>query len=151
MNAIFDLIQYYFILTKHKLYVAFYLFKVALKFIYRAIIHDNSKYKFSEAIPMSKIAKYLINTPYGSEQYKKLLKENAENIQLHYKRNRHHPEYYNNNYKKMSLIDLIEMLEDWKAASKRHKNGNFCKSIEISKEKFQMSDEIINFLKTLER
>lgn len=150
MKAIFDFTVYIFILTKHKIYVAYYLIKIVLKLIHRALIHDNSKYRFSEAIPMSKIAKYLINTLYGSKAYKDLTNRNYEAIKIHYKRNRHHPEYHDNDYKKMSLIDLIEMFVDWKAASKRYKNGNFDKSVEISKEKFKMSDEIIEFLKTLE-
>jgi hypothetical protein len=43
----------------------------------------------------------------------------------------------------MTLLDLIEMLVDWKAASERHNTGNINKSIEVNGERFQMSPQLI--------
>lgn len=42
----------------------------------------------------------------------------------------------------MSLLDLIEMLADWKAAGMRHANGNITQSLEINRKRFGMSDQI---------
>jgi len=42
-------------------------------------------------------------------------------IEHHYKNNRHHPEHFNNGIDEMNLVDLIELLCDWKAASERNK------------------------------
>ena len=36
----------------------------------------------------------------------------------------------------MNLIDLIEMLCDWKAATLRHEDGDIIKSIEINSKRF---------------
>ena len=44
----------------------------------------------------------------------------------------------------IGLIDLIEMICDWKAASERHADGNVYKSIEINQERFGYSDELKN-------
>jgi len=56
-------------------------------------------------------------------------------IQTHYKNNRHHPEHHEN-IEDMTLLDLIEMVCDWKAASpsKRHK-GSFEENLAFLKER----------------
>lgn len=43
----------------------------------------------------------------------------------------------------MDLLDLIEMLCDWKAASERHNDGNIRKSIEHNGVRFNMSSQLI--------
>ena len=47
----------------------------------------------------------------------------------------------------MNLIDLLEMIGDWKAASERHADGDVCKSLLINKERFDYSDELYYILK----
>jgi hypothetical protein len=47
----------------------------------------------------------------------------------------------------MTLIDLIEMLCDWKASTLRHKDGDIFKSLEINKKRFNISDQLYNILK----
>jgi uncharacterized LabA/DUF88 family protein len=44
----------------------------------------------------------------------------------------------------MNLVDLIEMICDWKAATERTKDGNIYKSIEINSERFKMSEQLKN-------
>lgn len=46
----------------------------------------------------------------------------------------------------MTLIDLIEMLCDWKGASERHSTGDIRKSIEINQERFHYSDSMKTIL-----
>jgi len=46
----------------------------------------------------------------------------------------------------MSLLDLIEMLMDWWAASKRHNDGDIRRSIEVNQERFRYSDELKRIL-----
>jgi hypothetical protein len=60
----------------------------------------------------------------------------------HYQHNRHHSEHFKNGIKDMTLIDLCEMLCDWKAASLRHNDGNIRKSIEVNQQRFNYSDEL---------
>jgi hypothetical protein len=42
----------------------------------------------------------------------------------------------------MTLINLLEMLMDWKAATERHNDGDILKSIEINQKRFNYSDEL---------
>jgi hypothetical protein len=46
----------------------------------------------------------------------------------------------------MNLIDLVEMLCDWKAASERHNDGNIRKSIEINASRFTISPQLVKIL-----
>jgi Family of unknown function (DUF5662) len=46
----------------------------------------------------------------------------------------------------MNLFDLLEMLLDWYAATKRHDDGDIQKSLEINKERFGISDQLANIL-----
>ena len=70
----------------------------------------------------------------------------------HYANNSHHPEHYKNGIMGMDLIDLIEMICDWKAATERNANGDIMKSIEINQKRFNYSDELKQILiNTVER
>jgi hypothetical protein len=42
----------------------------------------------------------------------------------------------------MNLVDLLEMVCDWKAATLRHANGDIEKSLEINQKRFGYSDEL---------
>jgi hypothetical protein len=47
-----------------------------------------------------------------------------------------------NDVSEMNLIDIIEMICDWKAATLRHDDGDINKSIEINQKRFNYSDDI---------
>lgn len=47
----------------------------------------------------------------------------------------------------MNLIDLLEMVIDWKCSGMRHNNGDLLRSIEINKERFGMSDQLAQIFK----
>ena len=46
----------------------------------------------------------------------------------------------------MNLIDIVEMLCDWLAATKRHDDGDIMKSIEINEKRFRYSGELKQIL-----
>jgi len=47
----------------------------------------------------------------------------------------------------MNIIDVLEMIVDWKAASLRHADGDINRSIEINTDRFKMSPQLVNILK----
>ena len=108
--------------------------------------HDDSKMEFPELQIFAKYTSKLKETTYNSDEYKQYLKEMKPALEHHYKENRHHPEHFENGIKGMTLIDLIEMISDWKAASERHNNGDIIKSIEINQKRFGYSDDIKQIL-----
>jgi Family of unknown function (DUF5662) len=49
----------------------------------------------------------------------------------HYAANRHYLEHFANGVNDVTLVDLVEMLADWKAATERSDTGDLRKSLEI--------------------
>ncbi len=113
----------------------------------RASNHDKSKFESPEAEVFAENTPKLVKTEYGSEEYKKLLQEIKVAIDHHYAKNRHHPEHWANGVEDMDLIDVLEMLADWAAATQRNKNGNIHKSIEINTDRFKLSPQLVKILK----
>ena len=46
----------------------------------------------------------------------------------------------------MTLVDLIEMLVDWKAASERHADGDIAHSFGVNKKRFGIADPVLEIL-----
>lgn len=42
----------------------------------------------------------------------------------------------------MTLIDIVEMLCDWKASTLRHNDGNLLKSIDTNAQRFGFDDQL---------
>ena len=116
---------------------------IAIELLTRGEHHDQSKLESPEVEAFTSATKKLANTTYGSEEYFTNKKEIDAAIQHHYARNSHHPEFYKNGIDDMNLIDLIEMLCDWKAASERHNDGNIRKSIEHNAKRFNMTTQLV--------
>jgi hypothetical protein len=104
--------------------------------------HDNSKFEEPELSIFAENTEKLGKTEYGSDEYKKLLIEVKPAIDHHYSNNRHHTEFWSNGIEGMTLVDLIEMLADWKAATERNKDGNIRKSIDINSAKYKISPQL---------
>lgn len=116
--------------------------KIAEAIIDRGDCHDQSKLQSLEKEIFDEYTPKLAETTYGSEEYKTYLEEMKVALKHHYSKNRHHPEYHPNGIHDMNLVDLIEMLCDWKAATMRHNDGNIMESIEINQERFGYDDGI---------
>lgn len=137
---------------KHINRVAHYLHLCKKEIVKKAKQHDYDKLHnkvekklFDEYTPKLK------NCTYGSDEYKNFLEGLKEGLNIHYANNRHHPEHFENGIQGMNLLDLLEMICDWKAASERHNNGDIYKSIEINQERFGYSDELkIIFINTID-
>lgn len=112
----------------------------------RALDHDQSKLVSPEVEVFDRVTPKLHGLTYGSDEYKASLAEMGEGLAHHYAMNSHHPEHWGS-YRGMNLLDVIEMLADWKAATLRHADGDLARSIDINAERFGMSDEFANLLR----
>jgi hypothetical protein len=143
----------------------------------RAKLHDLSKLKSPEKEAFDALGDNLRGITYGSDEYRAQLKKIKPAIQHHYDHNTHHPEHYqyeecnicfhrhHRNYvgqcercgngifttrpgiEGMSLLDLLEMLCDWKAAGERHADGSIARSIEVNENRFFFSPQITQILR----
>jgi len=112
----------------------------------RANEHDASKLRPPEKEAFDRVTPLLRDTTYGSPEYREHLQSIQPAIDHHNWVNEHHPEHWVHGIMGMSLIDLVEMLCDWKAASLRHADGDLRKSIEINRERFNMSPQLVRIL-----
>lgn len=113
----------------------------------RARVHDSSKLKSPEKEGFDEFTPKLKSTTFGSDEYYENLKGLKAALDHHYKNNSHHPQFYKRGVDGMNLFDVIEMFVDWWAASERHEDGDIMKSIDINKERFQMSEQLCNIFK----
>ena len=128
------------------------------KLFNKASVHDQSKLESPEKEIFDIYTPKLKGVTYGSDEYKEYMSEMKVAIDHHNKNNRHHPEHFVNGISGMNLMDLTELICDWKAASERHDDGDVYKSIEINQERFGYSDELksifkntLDFLKGVEQ
>lgn len=118
----------------------------------RGEIHDASKLQSPEREVYAENFSVLAKTVYGSPEYDALLVRVKPAIEHHYARNRHHPEFHKNGIDDMDLVDLMEMISDWAASTKKNKNGNVHKSIEINTKRFGMAPQLAKiFTNTVNR
>ena len=104
--------------------------------------HDQSKFSDQEIPVFDEYTDKLRNCTYGSEEYKGFLRDMQPALVHHYSNNRHHPEYFKDGIKDMNLIDVLEMIVDWKCSCMRHNDGDIFRSIEINQGRFGYSDEL---------
>ena len=88
---------------------------------------------------------------YGSDEYRAALKEAKPVIEHHYATNSHHPEHYPDGITGMSLLDILEMLCDWKAASERTKQGSIAQSLAYNEQRFSIDAQLAIILQNTVR
>ena len=112
----------------------------------RALLHDQSKLTAPELETFTKFTPLLAGSTYGSDEYRRFLREMKPALDNHYAVNRHHPEHFAGGIDDMTLIDLIEMLCDWMAAAERHDDGDIINSIKINRTRFGISKQLTRIL-----
>lgn len=113
----------------------------------RGKYHDASKLLSPELEIFAEYTPKLKTLDYDSSEYKENLNKMGEAIQHHYAKNRHHSEHFENGVDDMNLIDVLEMVADWIAASERTKNGNIHSSLKLNKERYNISDQTYKIIK----
>lgn len=114
----------------------------------RALVHDASKLESPEKEVYDEFTPLLRTLEYNSKEYKEALVRMKPAIDHHFSVSRHHPEYFADGINGMNLVDLLEMILDWKAAGERHveKPTDIFRSIEIGVEKFGIDPQLKQIL-----
>lgn len=120
----------------------------------RAAVHDQSKMVDPELAAFDEATPKLAQLEYGSEAYKESLVSLGPALKHHFEQNDHHPEHYEKGVRGMSLMALLEMLCDWRAASERTKQRtddpekvkSFAAGLLFNKERFGISDDLYEIL-----
>jgi hypothetical protein len=125
--------------------------KVVNDLIERAFCHDATKLESPEKEYYDLHTQGLHSLEYGSKSYKEVLRKMQPGIDHHYAHNRHHPQFFADGINGMNLVDLIELLCDWKAAGERHvdKPVDIFRSIDINADEdhFNIEPQMVQILK----
>ena len=115
----------------------------------RSLEHDKSKMREGECKEYAEAIPELNKVEYQSKEYHKACETLEDGWQHHIKENRHHVEHHKNGIDDMTLVDLIEMLSDWKSATLRGvKKGDILnKSLPINSKKYNISPQLQSILK----
>ena len=132
--------------SAHILRVRELLYIVQNKLEQRGFLHDQSKLGPNEKPHFDRVTGELKGMTYGSDEYKASLKSLGPALAHHYANNSHHPEHFKNGVDGMSLLDVIEMLCDWKAAGERHADGSIARSLTVNRARFKISDQLHTIL-----
>jgi hypothetical protein len=124
---------------------------IGIRLATRANVHDLSKLQAPEKAAFDVATPKLKGLTYGSPEYKAATDELGVALEHHYKANSHHPQHFPDGIDGMSLLDVVEMFCDWAAAVKRHDDGDLAKSIEINKERFGISDQLVSIFKNTQK
>lgn len=128
------------------------LYELSGQLLDRAAVHDQSKLTEPELSSFAIFGPKLRSTTYGDEGYEDNRRQMGDALAHHYAHNSHHPEHYETGVNGMDLIDILEMLADWKAACERHDDGNLYNSLAINAKRFNMSDQLVDiFYNTIQR
>jgi hypothetical protein len=132
---------------KHINVVRVLLREAAVELLKRGELHDLSKLVSPEVSMFAEYTSKLRGTTFGSPEYNQYLTEMGPALEHHYKNNKHHPQFYPNGIEGMNLIDLLEMMIDWLASTKRHADGDIMRSIEYNSNRFGINPQLTQILR----
>jgi len=104
----------------HRAHVAARLGQIIARLRERAELHDLTKIQPEEFDVFVETHEEFAKARFGTPEYAAVEEKGRKAVQHHYKHNPHHVKHHENGWEDMNLIDLLEMLADWKAASRRN-------------------------------
>lgn len=128
---------------KHIAHVRRYLARLVEDLKVRGAVHDRSKLASPEVEILDEVTPKLAQLVYGTPEYFEQLAAMKPMLDHHYANNRHHPEHNVDGIRGMNLLDVVEMIVDWKAAGLRHADGgDLRRSIEQNQKRYGYTDEL---------
>jgi len=127
--------------------------RIATELRQRGLAHDRTKLQELEFDAFVSTRDRFKKTNYGTPEYQVLIDEVKPAVDHHYQNNRHHTGFHETGIGDMNLIDVIEMICDWRAAARRSPDKAFKDTLDYAYKKYNISEQfgviILNTLKDL--
>lgn len=107
----------------------------------RSYDHDMSRYRRPGSLKFREVYSELKETEGNDEIHLSILEKLRILREKYFKTCRYCPESHDNNVSEMNLVDLLELLSDWKADS-----SDLKKTIIENQKKYKYTDELMNVL-----
>jgi len=118
----------------------------AHELIHRGEIHDASKLEEPEIKYEAWGSPKLKNLRYKSDAFNVIGDKMWPGTKEHYANNRHHIQHHKNGVLDMTLIDLLEMVADWKSASERYPDADIRMSIRDNADRSDFGEQLKQIL-----
>lgn len=130
----------------HKTKIGTLMLDISRDIMQRALVHDNSK--LLDPTECEGFSNYDLSTvPFNSPEFNEMKKKMEPAIDHHVTTNRHHMEYHGCDVTNVTLVDLLEMLCDWRAAGMRRSDSSIERSIETMGDRYNLSEDLRKILK----
>lgn len=126
------------------------IYQVMNDLVCRSEAHDKSKLEEPELSGYERLHEELTPIAYGTQEYKSKMAEFRWLIEHHFAANDHHPEHHANGIADMTLMSLVEMLADWKAASDRPQSKSKM-NLDWNVERFEIEPQLASILRNTAR
>ena len=114
----------------------------------RGFAHDRTKFQETEFDAFCSTREKFKKANYGSPEYQECIDIIKPAIDHHYQNNRHHTKYHKNGFRDMTLIDVLEMIADWKAAARRSPDKpHLIDTLNDAFKKYEIGEEMQGFIR----
>ena len=110
----------------------------------RAKAHDASKLKEPELTQYTEAEEKLENFKPGSKSYLTFARKEDIILSKHYSKNPHHVEHFKNGFNDMTILDLVDVLTDWRLDCG---DEDWNKFVDDRKDYYKMSDQLVDIFK----
>lgn len=107
----------------------------------RSLAHDKSKLMPPELDGYAGLSDAVKGLKYGTDEYRAAFAPFNVIIKHHYGANDHHPEHFQAGINDMDLLQIVEMICDWKAASTRN-SESLTPSLEANFKRFGIDEQL---------
>lgn len=107
----------------------------------RLLVHDRSKLMPPELDGYAGLKDAVAGLKYGTDEYRAAFAPFNVIIKHHYGANDHHPEHFQAGIADMDLLQFVEMICDWKAASTRT-SDTLTPSLDASFKRFGIDEQL---------
>ncbi|MFA5132907.1 MAG: DUF5662 family protein [Candidatus Paceibacterota bacterium] len=108
----------------------------------RGLAHDRTKLQELEFDAFVSTRPKFKKANYGSPEYQECVDAIKPAIDHHYQLNRHHTAFHQEGINEMNLIDILEMVADWRAAARRSPTQTFEQSLDYAFNKYKIDEQL---------
>jgi hypothetical protein len=114
--------------------------------ILRMLTHDRTKIQPPELEVYAAVVPAFKELTFGTPEHEANGKRLGPAWQHHTQHNRHHPQHFEGGIDDMTLIDLIEMVCDWRAAALRQGKFDVNQSLDVLRDEHRIGNQLAHIL-----
>lgn len=108
----------------------------------RGCAHDRTKFQALEFDAFVSTREKFKKANYGMPEYQECIDAVKPAVDHHHQNNRHHTGFHAKGVNDMNLIDLAEMLADWKAAERRSPDKKLVDTLAYAYNKYGIGEQL---------